>query len=123
MLQITPTPSVRQPQRHTFITAQALAKGRFLKQERADLAARYTVGLLTIQDPTDTHAASIFDTSPTSIKKARARLDVRAAPAIDTEWHRSLYRDREQFVRDHADEILKLLDRITAPAGPMTSAA
>jgi hypothetical protein len=116
---ISPKPLVlpQQPRRphHTFISSQALAKGRFLKSERADMAALWTVDVLTIQEPTDTLAALIFGISPTSIKKARKRLDVQAASALDTEWNRSLHRDREQFTRDHADELLILLDRITAP--------
>jgi hypothetical protein len=121
MLQITPTPLVRPQQRRpgSSITARSLSLVTS-KQERAVLGARYVVGLLNILKPTNTFASKIFEVSPSAIRGAIKALDVpdhfEAASPLDLAWECTSHQDRQEFIRDHADEILATIDDITAPA-------
>jgi hypothetical protein len=117
MLQITPASSVRPPQRppHSFISAQSIAKASRSKSERAFLAARWIAGSLSIQKPTAILAGLVFGVSPTATKSALKIFNFKTASAIEAAWGETLYLEREAFIRDHANEILALLDRIITP--------
>jgi hypothetical protein len=101
--------------RHCFITAMSIAKAHRDKAERADLAARWVTGNLTIRKPTPVLASKVFAVSPTMVREALRNASCPTVPAIETAWTDALYRDREDFVRAHADELLSLIDRVTAP--------
>jgi len=107
-------PQPRRPP-HSFTTSQSIAKANRSKHGLAFLAASWISGTPTIQNPTISHASLIFGVSPTSIRAASKMFDFEAAPELDAVRGRA-YRDRERFVRDHAGELLAILDRVTTPA-------
>jgi hypothetical protein len=117
MLQIT-MPLVRPQQQRpgSFITARVLALGSFTKWERAGFAAHWLGGSLIIQKPTAVLASKIFETSTSSIRRAVKAYDFETMPVLAAIWGDSSPLDRERFTCDHADELLQMLDRITAPA-------
>jgi hypothetical protein len=82
---------------------------------RADLAARWVMGLTTIR-PSTVLARHVFRVSIDKIKHAMRGLNAGSAEsALEQAWGNATSDDRASFVRDHASSLFRLIDTITAP--------
>jgi hypothetical protein len=103
----------RRVRHHVSIT---VAKARHYQTHgRADLAARWLTGTLTIK-PTRSLAAHIFNVYSPQIQAALDELEATTvAPApIDSVWNGMAPADKAGFGRNHLPEIWTQVDLVTA---------
>jgi hypothetical protein len=108
-------PATKQVVPVVAITALNAAKAHRSPQERAPAAARYVQGTLLVVEPTAALAARTFNTSQSAVCRALSELaPVASTPLIDLLWRFMDRPERDRFMQNHADQILRALDRLTS---------
>jgi hypothetical protein len=99
------------------VSGQSLAKSRNEPRDLANLAAGWVLGSVTFSPPTIALAVKVFGVSPALIRGAIKVLEERTvAPSpLEAAWAPMRAHEREQFVRDHLDEIWRIVDDVTFP--------
>jgi hypothetical protein len=100
---------------HLTVTGWSIAKAERTPCERAELAARWVLGSLTVV-PTVTLAARVFGVSPPLVHEEVRYLKATtvAAPPIDHVWAVMTEAERDEFVGAHITDIWTRIDRLTA---------
>jgi hypothetical protein len=100
---------------HLTVTGWSIAKAERTPCERAELAARWLLGSLTIE-PTVTLAAQVFGVSlPLVRHKVRFfKANTVAAAPIDHVYAVMTEAERDAFVGAHITDIWTRIDRLTA---------
>jgi hypothetical protein len=109
----TPVRPRKAAQQHFVITGRNLAHTSRGARERAMLAAAWVRGRLTLVQPTVTQATKMFGVSQVTINAAVKMMPKGSTSAANAVWGGMFGTDRDQFIHEHADEILASLDRLT----------
>jgi hypothetical protein len=103
---------------HRTVTGQNLAKATRGARERAELAAEYVRGGLSILDPTVVLVARIFGVSVPMIRAALDGLECSTVtPATGALWSQMTPAEKREFVRANTAEVRRIFDAVTEPAG------
>jgi hypothetical protein len=101
----------------TIISGQSISKANWPTWQRAVLAARWQLGLITVKPGTKL-ASTVFGVSQPLVRGAVAKLgptiNGSKVPAIDREWDRMSDGERFAFVGAHLSEVWSYVDRVTA---------
>jgi hypothetical protein len=109
----------RSPQKwrrlHMTVTGRSIAKAGRTPRDRAELAARWVLGSVTV-GPTVTLAARVFGVSlPLVSQKVRfLKANTVAAPPIEHVWAAMTEAERDAFVGINITDIWTRMDRLTA---------
>jgi hypothetical protein len=98
------------------ISGQTIAKSDWEPRVRADLAARWKLGLIEVE-PTTKLAATVFGVSVPLVNEAIEDLEahgVTAIPSIDSTWASMSDGERDAFVDRHMLSIWDSIERVTA---------
>lgn len=107
----------RRPRRSVQIRGQYLAKARSHEpRERANLAAKWIAGSLTIVNPTARQAADLFGACEALIRAELKALEATtfAPTPIDSVWADLSDRERDGFVRDNLSDLWTRIDHLTS---------
>jgi hypothetical protein len=98
------------------VSGQTIAKSDWGPRQRADLAARWKLGMTQV-DPTTKLAATVFGVSVPLVNEAIEDLEARGVKAIspiDSIWASMSDGERDAFVRHHLLQVWDVVDRLTA---------
>jgi hypothetical protein len=103
------------PRRHETVTGWSIARAERKPYERAELAACWVLGSLTVV-PTVTLAARVFGVSQPLVHEEVRYLKATtvAAPPLDHVWALMTEAERDAFVGAHITDIWTRIDRLTA---------
>jgi hypothetical protein len=113
----TPAAAIkRRPRSHIAISGQRIAKNHLDPRVRAELAASWVLGSLTVDRPTYRQASDAFGVCEALIREALRRLEATTTPptsSIDAVWDTLSAYGRDEFIRARFDEIWATLERVT----------
>jgi hypothetical protein len=112
------TPPRRQlhPRGPATVTGQSVAKRPRDPHSRAQLAAHWILGALTIQKPTARQAANLFGACEALIRRERRLLEATTSPPasrLEAAWASASPAERAAFARGNLTPLWDLIDAAT----------